>query len=191
MLIQLSSALYKHATAKTFGLLLLAYGIYMPVFFYANVPFGLTQIAPYAANGGILDLDFFYSAAQAYQRLAGFGPDGRATYLRILMGDLIYPGLLGVFISVTLSLLLRRIVPAGGAWRYVNLLPIANMAADYLENAMLIALLAAYPAQLNGIAAIAGVATAIKSVFGLLSFVALGVVLLIWVIQRVMRRPTT
>lgn len=188
MLKTLSSALDRRATGTAFVVLLLAYGLYMPVFFYANVPFGLMQIAPFAVNGSILDLDFFYTAAQAYQRLAGFGAAGRATYLRILMGDLIYPGLLGLFMSVTLSLLLRRIAPAGSTWRYLSLLPLANMAADYLENAMLITLLVAYPTPLDALATIAGVATAIKSVFGLLSFVTLGVVLLIWVIQRMLHR---
>jgi hypothetical protein len=132
-------------------------------------------------------VETYYTAEQAYQRLALFGEPGRATYLRILMGDLVYPALLGCFLSVTITLVLRRLVSPNSVWSRLNLLPIANMAADYLENILLITLLTRYPAQLDGVAAVAGLVTLVKNFFGLLSFLTLGVGLVVWLYRRVSR----
>jgi hypothetical protein len=170
---------------KSFIILLIAYGIYFPIFFFANVPFGISQIKPYAGGTSILDVETFYDAAQAYQRLDLFGELGRAAYQRILMGDLIYPGLLGLFLSVTITLVLRNALPAQSNWHKLNLLPLVNLAADYLENILLITLLLNYPVRLNLLATIAGYLTFTKNMFGLLSYLALGASLIIWIYQRV------
>ncbi|MRR56671.1 MAG: hypothetical protein EG824_00420 [Deltaproteobacteria bacterium] len=117
----------------------------------------------------------YYTAQQAYDRIASFGESGRAVYLRILMGDMIYPAIFGVLIATSISLVLRWLRLSGTYWRYLSLLPLVNMAFDYLENAALICVLVAYPTQMLGVASIAGVLTFLKNIFGLLSF---GVLLL-------------
>ncbi len=65
---------------KNFLVLLAAYTLYFPVFFFADVPFGVIRIKPYAQGSNILDVDLFYTAEQAYQRLALFGEQGRAVF---------------------------------------------------------------------------------------------------------------
>jgi hypothetical protein len=135
---------------KNFWLLLAAYALYMPVFFFADVPFGLSSIKPYAQGTNILDVELFYTAEQAYQRLALFGEQGRAVYFNILMGDLIYPALLGGLLSVSITLLFRRLNFSGACWQYLGLLPLANMVLDYTEDALLLSLLHNYPDQLPG-----------------------------------------
>jgi len=184
MLTKLSSFIQKISTLNSFIILLIAYGIYFPIFFFANVPFGISQIKPYAGGSGILDVETFYNATQAYQRLDLFGEGGRAAYQRILMGDLIYPGLLGLFLSVTITLILRSTLPADSAWYRLNLLPLANLTADYFENVLLFTLLATYPSRLNVLATIAGYATFTKNMIGMLSFIALGASVVIWLYQR-------
>lgn len=174
MLKKLILLLQQFSNRKSFFLLLAAYAIYMPVFFFADVPFGLSRIKPYAQGTSILDVELFYTAEQAYQRLALFGAQGRAVYFNILMGDLIYPALLGGLLSVSIALLFRRLNFSGSYWQYLGLLPLANMALDYTEDALLLSLLHNYPSQLPLAATAAGVVTLAKNIAGMLGFLALG-----------------
>jgi len=188
MVSKISLFLQTIASRKSFLILLIAYGIYFPIFFFGNVPFGLSQIKPYSGGASILDVETYYTTTQAYQRLELFGEGGRAAYLRIFMGDFIYPGLLGFFLSVSITLVLRSGLPAKSAWHKLNLLPLANLAADYLENILLMTLLLNYPSRLNLLATTAGYVTFTKNVFGMLSFLALGASLVIWFYQRMSQR---
>jgi hypothetical protein len=175
---KLSHRLQQFSSRKSLCLLLAAYAVYMPVFFFADVSFGLSRIKPYAQGTNILDVELFYTAEQAYRRLALFGEQGRAVYFNILMGDLVYPALLGGLLSVSITLLFRRLNFSGSYWSYLGLLPLANMAFDYTEDALLLSLLASYPAQLPWAATAAGLATLGKNSFGMLGFLALGLGLL-------------
>jgi hypothetical protein len=188
MLQKLGYRLQQMANQKNFFLLLAAYGIYMPVFFFADVPFGLSRIESYAQGTSILDVELFYTAEQAYQRLALFGEQGRAVYFNILMGDLIYPALLGGLLSVSITLLFRRLNFSSAYWKYLGLLPLANMALDYTEDALLLSLLQSYPDQLPLTAAAAGVVTLAKNIAGMLGFLALGFGLLALLFRQ--RRQT-
>ena len=174
MITRLSSLIQKVSNWKIFCVLLVVYALYFSVFFYADVPFGLSKIKPYAGDTSILDVEMYYTPEQAYQRLAILGEQGRAAYMRILMGDLVYPALLGSFLSVAITQVFRHAFPANSVWHKLNLLPLANMTVDYLENILLITLLTNYPTHLNGVATIAGFVTLVKNLFGLLSFLALG-----------------
>jgi hypothetical protein len=181
---KLSHRLQQFSSRKSFFLLLGAYALYMPVFFFADVPFGLSSIKPYAQGTNILDVELFYTAELVYQRLALFGEQGRAVYFNILMGDLIYPALLGGLLSVSITLLFRRLNFSGSYWHYLGLLPLVNMAFDYAEDALLLSLLYNYPDQLPLAAAVAGVVTLGKNIAGMLSFLALGFGLLALLLRR-------
>lgn len=183
MLEQVNRLVQRRATRRSLLVLLIAYCIYFPIFFFANVPFGITAIQPYASQGGILDAEFFYSSAQAYERLASFGEQGRATYLHILVGDLFYPALLGSLLTVSICLIIKRLNPSHAGWQYLALLPLANMVCDYCENSLLFVLLLSYPESLPTVATIAGVATLTKNIFGMLSFATLGFGLLAMLTQ--------
>lgn len=185
---KLNHLLQQFSSRKSLLWLLVAYGFYMPVFFFADVPFGLSRIKPYAQGTSILDVELFYTAEQAYQRLALFGAQGRAVYFNILMGDLIYPALLGGLLSVSITLLFRRLNFSGAYWKYLGLLPLANMALDYTEDALLLSLLHNYPGHLPLAAAAAGVVTLAKNITGTLGFLALGCGLLALLFRR--RRQT-
>jgi hypothetical protein len=188
MLKRLDHLLQQFSNRKSFLLLLAAYALYMPVFFFADVPFGLSRIKPYAQGTNILDVELFYTAEQAYQRLALFGVQGRAVYFNILMGDLIYPALLGGLLSVSITLLFRRLNFSGGHWHCLAMLPLANMILDYTEDALLLSLLQSYPDQLPLAAAAAGVVTLAKNIAGMLGFLALGFGLLALLFRQ--RRET-
>jgi hypothetical protein len=181
---KLKHRLQQFSSRKSFFLLLGTYALYMPVFFFADVPFGLSRIKPYAQGTNILDVELFYTAEQAYRRLALFGEQGRAVYFNILMGDLIYPALLGGLLSVSITLLFRRLSFSGSCWQYLGLLPLANMGLDCAEDALLLSLLHNYPDQLPLAAAAAGVVTLGKNIAGMLSFLALGFGLLALLFRR-------
>jgi hypothetical protein len=173
MLNSLNNHLRQFASRKAFFALLLAYIIYTPIFFFANVPFGISAIRPFAAGTKILDVEFFYTAKQAYDRLTLFGEQGRATYLNILKGDLVYPALLGSLLAVSICLIIKRLTPSRAGWQYLALLPLVNMVCDYCENFLLFVLLLSYPTQLSTVASLAGVVTLTKNIFGMLSFATL------------------
>jgi len=158
---------------RNFLILLSAYCIYFPIFFFANVPFGLTRIKPYAAEMKILDLELFYTADQAFHRLDLFGEQGRKVYSTILMGDLVYPALLGGLLCVSITLLFRRLRFRSVFWQYLAFLPLANLFFDYLEDTLLFALLRNFPSQMPITATIAGYVTFTKNIFGMLSFIVL------------------
>ena len=184
MLRNLSHLLQHVSSRKNFLLLLVAYSIYFPIFFFADVPFGLSRIKPYANGTTILDVELFYTAEQAYQRITLFGDQGRAVYFNILMGDLIYPAILGGLLSISITLLFRRLRFSGAYWQFLGLLPVANMTFDYIENALLLTLLSSYPAQLPRLATAAGFATFTKNIFGILGFLALGLGLIALFFRR-------
>jgi hypothetical protein len=182
---QVNLLVQRLATRRSLLVLLIAYCIYFPIFFFANVPFGITAIQPYASQGGILDVEFFYTSAQAYERLTSFGEQGRAIYLHILMGDLIYPALLGCLLAISIARIVRRLNPSHNYWQYLALLPLVNMAFDYCEDCALISMLVAYPNPLPILGTFAGIFTLTKNIFGILSFATFLLGLLALVIHRV------
>jgi len=179
----LNNHLRQFSSRRAFIALLLAYSIYMPIFFFANVPFGISAIRPYAAGTNILDVEFFYTATQAYDRFTLFGEQGRATYLTILKGDLVYPALLGSLLAVSICLIVKRLNPSRVGWQYLALLPLVNMVCDYCENFLLFVLLLSYPTHLPTVASVAGVVTLTKNIFGILSFATLAFGLLAMLIR--------
>ncbi|KAB8145774.1 hypothetical protein F8S13_01455 [Chloroflexia bacterium SDU3-3] len=178
------------ASGRAFLALLIAYCIYMPIFFYAPTPFSIGAIRPYAGGASILDVEPFYSADTAYARLDLLGEPGRAAYRHILLGDMVYPALLGLTLASAIGLATRHIAPADTRWCSLALLPLANAACDYAENALLIWLLLAYPARHPLVASAAGCLTLAKTICGMLSFTALAGVLVALGLRYLQQRTT-
>lgn len=184
MLVKFGQSMQRFANWRVFLILLVAYGIYFPIFFFADVPFGITAIRPYASGAGILDVELFYTAEQAYERLDLLGEQGRMAYLHVLLGDLVYPALLGGLLFVSISLMVRALNPGNLSWHYLVFLPLVNMVFDYCENAALFSLLHAFPARLPLVATMSGLFTFTKNLFGLLSFLVLGCGALVLLFRR-------
>jgi len=55
-----------------------------------------------------------------------------------------------------------RWLPPASPWRYVSLLPLVGMVADYFENGLVLLMLGPYPEQLNTVTTMASAATMIK-----------------------------
>jgi len=188
MLSKLSLAVRKMTSVKSFLVLLVIYVIVYSVFFYADIPFGLSKMKQYAGTVNILDVKLFYSASQAYATLDELGEEGRAIYLHILAADMIYPLTLGLFLAVAPTLTLQNILPSTSRLYFLNVLPLANTLFDYCENATTFTLLKNYPAHLNIVASIDGFLTLAKNLSGSLSAIILFISLVIWIYQKLANR---
>jgi hypothetical protein len=119
-------------------------------------------------------MTFTTSADQVYATLAALGEAGRAFDLtRIVPLDLIFPFSYALFLAVAITWLLLRVLPGESPWLLLNLLPVLAAAADYGENAGVIALLLAYPARLDAVAMLTSLMYSVKFVLTTLSFLVL------------------
>jgi hypothetical protein len=156
----------------------------------ALLPLASARLAVLSGGVGPLDNFFTYTPAQAYAALAAYGPGGRAFNLGSeLTLNLVYPLVYSLFFCLTSLYFLQRAAPGRPALARLALIPFLALAADYLENAGLIALLLNYPAQLTGVAIATSLLTSLKWVLQGLSLVLL-VVSAIWALLARRQRVT-
>lgn len=105
----------------------------------------------------------YYSAQTLYTWAEAYGEDGRQEYVRARFTfDLAWPLVYTFFLVSATSWLYQRILPQGSPWRLVNLVPLAAMLLDLLENSATSLVIARYPAQTPLVDALAGVFTLLK-----------------------------
>ncbi len=177
----LSRAICGIATGKT---LLASFVLWIVFLVLINgTPFGIAQLQEITGGATILDMQFTTSPDQVYAILDTLGEAGRAFDLtRILPLDLVFPFAYGLFLSLAISWVLLRIVPADSPWFFLNLAPVTAAAADYCENAGVLTLLLTYPARLDPVAAFTSAMYVVKFAFSVLSYGALFVALAVWVV---------
>jgi hypothetical protein len=94
------------------------------------------------------DLTFGYGPAEVYALLKVYGQAGIAHWRRLLLLDMIFPGVYGAFLAVMLDRWALW-AEAGVAWHVIALgCPILSVAADYAENILLLRVISALPAEL-------------------------------------------
>jgi len=138
-----------------------------------------------AASGGAgsPDTSFWYTPDDLYQMAEAYGPAGRQAYVKARWTfDLVWPLVYTAFLSLTISWVYRRTFAAESRWQLANLVPVAGMLLDYLENSATSLVMARYPALTPGIAHLAPLFTLFKWVFVNGSFVLLliGVIAVLW-----------
>jgi hypothetical protein len=132
---------------------LLALFFMVLVFPLMILPWAAERFAAYSGGGQPLDVSFGFSPAEAYATLDALGPDGRTFYLVFqLTGDVAWPIISALFLSTLLAWLFARGLPATSPLHRLVMVPFLVLAADYAENVGIIALILAYPQQLNGVA---------------------------------------
>jgi len=111
------------------------------------------------------DLTFGYSPEDIYRLLEVYGQHGIAHWRRLLLLDMIFPGVYGAL----LALLANRWamwVDASPAWRTVAITcPIISAAADYFENILLLCVIASVPKKIPFAVTAASAFTRIKFAF--------------------------
>ena len=89
------------------------------------------------AGGGASspDTSFFYSPADLVAMADAYGPEGRRAYVQARYTfDVVWPVVYGVFLVSSISWLSRRGFPSGSRWQRGNLVPLAAVLFDILEN---------------------------------------------------------
>ncbi len=142
------------------------------------LPAQAARAAAYSGEVGAPDTSFFYTARELYDWAEAYGPEGRAAYVRARFTfDALFPLVYTFFLVTALSWLLPRAFGPGSGWVRGNLLPLAAMVFDFLENGAAALVMARYPTLSPGLDALAGPLTTVKWLLVGASFVLLVVAL--------------
>ena len=166
-------------------------GVVIFLAFGALVLPGQSAAAERASGGaGSPDTSFFYSPADLLQQAGAYGEAGRAAYVRARWTfDLAFPLVYGFFLVTSIGWAVRKSAPAGSPWHRLNLLPVAGVLFDYLENTATSLVMARFPVAPPLAAALAPWMTLLKWLFVYGSFGVLAVVLVTAWVKGLRRRP--
>lgn len=128
-------------------------------------PYGTQELADITGGLSVPDLSINYTPQSVYSLLDAFGQAGRDLYLtRILPFDIVFSFSYLLFFAITLSLLLRHLIPARDELQGLLIIPVIGGVADIVENICFIAVLLAYPGHQPFIITCALVCTKLKFV---------------------------
>ncbi len=106
---------------------------------------GLAGLLRITNGANILDFQFGYSAAKAYDILTALGQEGRSYYLfHILPLDFPFPLSGMLFYAGWIALLVKLVAPSSAAG-FTILVPLLSMMFDWFENIGAIIMLNTYP----------------------------------------------
>lgn len=145
-------------------------------------PIGIPALKRMGGGQMSPDLRFGYGADSTYALLDRYGAPGVRHWQRMLLLDMIFPGVYAAFLALV-GAAWTRSTGASAPWRLIAISsPILLAASDYIENILLLAVLRALPRRLPSAVAAASAFTRIKF---LLFWVTLAAPLLHWVATRV------
>lgn len=111
------------------------------------------------ATGGqkILDMQASFSSAETYRRLEAMGELGRRMYLRtVLTIDLVFPLTVFVFFSVLARFTTEKLGLRPALSKALHVMPWAYLVLDFIENAIVLALLWHFPERLELLGGVIG-----------------------------------
>ena len=139
------------------GLLTLAFLV-----LFWMTPLGAPSLKKIGKGKPSPDLTFGYRPDETYRLIETYGAHGVAHWRRLLWLDMIFPVVYGLFLSLVLAWWLHWSVESPGWLTWAIFLPITSASADYLENLLLLRVLAALPHRREGLVAAASVFTQVK-----------------------------
>ncbi len=142
---------------------------------FNTLVFPILQAAVTQNSGvGLPDTQFYFTPAQFFERIQGYGENGRQTYLIMLAtADIIYPLLFSIFLSFSINLALKQSFSLANPIRRTQLFPLGMLLFSYLENLSLALLINLYPSQTVWLAWTASVNNTLKWCFTFFSAIAL------------------
>lgn len=144
----------------------------------------------YSGEAGSPDTSLYYTASDLYRMAETYGATGRTAYIRARFSfDLLFPLVYGVFLVTALSWLAKSANLAWATWGRLNLLPVAGVIFDFLENGSATLVMARYPQSTAVIDHLAGVFTLFKWVFIGASFIAVVGLAVYALWKRVSQKP--
>jgi hypothetical protein len=163
MIGRVSDAIKPIATLEAIGILSALFALFAVVFQVLG-----RKIRSHSGGIGPLDTQFYYSAERANATLAAQGEQGRRLYRSYNLVDFLFPPVYALLMAASITHSFQRLFGRDSAALRLNLIPLLLAAIDYLENACISALLAAYPRRRDRLATAAGFLTATKTILLLL-----------------------
>jgi hypothetical protein len=183
-----AGAMNRLASWKVWFVLAASFAVCAAVFFGTNAPFSIPTVER-LCGAPPLDVRFTSTTADAERFLIGCGVDGRRAYGNMLLADLLYPMVFGMFMASSLALAIVKVAPRRP--RLISLAAVALIGSgfDYLENLLAYRALGAFPGQV-ATTHLLGVASAAKTItFWLAGLGLLGLLVLLAVREIGARRP--
>ena len=128
------------------------------------------------------DTSFYYSQTELHQMVEAYGPEGRSYYISSrIKFDILWPLVYTFFLINTISWILDKTILENSKLRLLNLVPLAGILFDYLENISNMIVMVRYPATTGILASLAGIFTSFKWIFLGASFFIPMVAIFLWV----------
>lgn len=137
----------------------------------------------------LLDVEVFgFDEEKVHQIMTALGKEGRKQYIRFHRHqDFIFPFTYAFFLSITLFLLAGKRFRSNLPAIITSLIPLLAMMADFIENHYITLICKQYPDTEPGIIQAASLANSAKSLFLLITFGAVILLLIGNAIQRLRR----
>ncbi|UPT75750.1 MAG: hypothetical protein M0D55_08805 [Elusimicrobiota bacterium] len=133
--------------------LLIAFAAVLVVFVITHAlkfPGSLAHLMEATGGQKILDMQASFSSDETYRRLEAMGEHGRRMYLRtVLTIDLVFPLTVFAFFTVLARFTTDRLSMSPALRKALGAMPAAYLALDFIENAIVLALLWHFPARLE------------------------------------------
>jgi len=171
------------------GPLALACLVIFLIFSALVLPDQAAKAEVYSGEIGSPDTSLFYTAAELYRFAEAYGLQGRSAYIRARYTfDVIWPIVYLAFLVTAISWLVKRADLNWNSWGRLNLLPVAGVLFDFLENISAATVMARYPQKTAVIDHLAGVFTLVKWVFVGGSFIVLVGLVMITLARRIQKK---
>jgi hypothetical protein len=165
----------------------IAFAAFFAVFLVTHVvkfPGSVPYLKEMSRGQRMLDMQPSFSAADTYDRLEAFGPEGRQAYRRtILTVDVVFPVVFFLFLFAWA----RHVAPSRVGPRLARAVAapaVVYFLADLVENAAILAMLAQFPERLSVLAASIGYVTVTKRVCMIIALLAPPGLLLATAVRR-------
>lgn len=156
------------------------------VFSALELPRQNAQADQYSQGVGSPDTSLLYSGGKLYSMAKWYGAEGREAYLHARWTfDLAFPFVYTFFLVTAVSWVLNRALPERSRLRLLNLLPLAAIAFDFLENSMTSIVMWGFPSRIAIAEGMAVVATPLKWLTLAISFLVLLIGLLALLVKRI------
>jgi hypothetical protein len=192
LVVRTAGAMDRLASWRVWFVSAVAFAISATVFFRSGLSFSISTVER-LCGAPPLDVRLTSTTGDVERFLSGCGIEGRRAYGRMLLADLIYPIVFGLFMASSLALALARIGVQRASLRALPAIALVGSGFDYIENLLAWRALDAFPSPVMS-THLLGVVSAAKTVtfwIAGLAVVALLVVVGLRAARARWRRRTT
>jgi hypothetical protein len=159
------------------------------VFTAVVLPWQSAKAEEFAGDAGGIDTSFFYTSEELYDTVRAYGEAGRQEYIKARWTfDLIWPVVYTFFLATATAFIFRRCCEPDNWTKWLNLVPVAGMIFDYLENLAVTLVMILFPKEFLGLGWVASVFTLVKWGLVISSFILLLGGLVLWGFKSLQRK---